>query len=196
MIRKIEEKIINDIPITINEANTYLKFICEIIRKDSNIHDCMDSDCKVCYETSTKFGILMLMKLDCDTEKINIKDLLKIPLTHHSNIVSFNVEGNRKTYLVDMTYSQFFGDIITLDNNIKVNSKIILKELEQELFVENLRKNGFIELEELTFKKYIDVFLNLCNIENKKDYYTNVNKFLTFNKIDFTIKEGVLKKTK
>lgn len=194
MTYEIEKKILNNIALTDNEVNTFLDFICNLIRKDSQIYDPMDSECKVCDITSEKFGRITSMKFGCDVEKIDIKKLLQIPLTHYANIISFNVNGYKKTYLVDMTYSQFFGDTITLDgdkqnNNVVVSTKKVFSNLENELFVQKLRQNGFVELNKTILKQYIDAFLELCGVKNKNEYYINFEKLLNNNKIDMKIKK-------
>lgn len=176
MIKEIERKILNNISLTETEVIEFLTYVCELIRNDCGIIDPMDTACKFCCETTKKFGRLMLMRFGCDVDILDIKKLLQIPLTHYANIISFNIDGNIKTYLVDMTYSQFFGDTITLDNNKIIFIKEIFGECEEQ-FLE-LRKNGFIELDKSILKKYIDNFLNICNIKDKKSTYINIQKLL------------------
>jgi len=175
MTYEIERKILNNMVLDDNEINTFLSYICDLIRKDSNIEDPFDSNCKVCDETSEKFGKLMLMRFGCDVEKLDISKLLQIPLTHYANIISFNINGNKKTYLVDMTYSQFFGETITLDNGNIVSTENVFGKIKDEQFVNMLRKDGFVELNELILKKYIDNFLDICMIKSKSISYQNLN---------------------
>ena len=120
----------------------------------------------------------MLMVFGCDVELLDIKKELNIPLTHYSNIIFINVDGKEKAYLVDMTYSQFFGESITLDDNRKVNILNIQKNIENEEFVIKLRKDGFVELTEEIMHKYIDYFLTMCKIQSKNIAYENINNLI------------------
>ena len=190
---EIERKILNNMSLTDDEVDKFLSFICNQIRDKNQIYNPMDNNCKVCYETSEDFGRLMLMRFGCDVEILDIKKILQIPLTHYANIISFNVNGYKKTYLVDMTYSQFFGDTITLDGDKKHGQIVVptqntFGKIKKELFVQQLRKNGFIELNESILRQYIDAFLDLCDIKNKHQAYENINKLLTKNKINYKLK--------
>ncbi len=176
MTYEIERKILNNMVLNNNEVYEFLSYVCNLIRKDSNIVDPFDSNCMVCDETSEKFGRLMLMRFGCDVEKLDISKLLQIPLTHYANIISFNVNGNKKTYLVDMTYSQFFGKKITLDDGSVVSAEKTFGKIKNEQFVNMLRKDGFIELNGLILKKYIDSFIDICIVKSKSTAYKNLNK--------------------
>lgn len=175
---EIEDKVINNLPLTEEETHNFLKYFCNYIRTDNGIIDPMDSNCKVCKETSQMFGRIMLMVFGCDVELLDIKKELNIPLTHYSNIIFINVDGKEKAYLVDMTYSQFFGESITLDDNRKVNILNIQKNIENEEFVIKLRKDGFVELTEEIMHKYIDYFLTMCKIQSKNIAYENINNLI------------------
>lgn len=190
---EIERKILNNMSLTDDEVDKFLSFVCEQIRQKNQIYNPMNSDCKACYETSLDFGRVMLMRFGCDVEILDIKKILLIPLTHYANIISFNVNGWKKTYLVDMTYSQFFGDTITLDEDkshgeIVVPTQRIFGKIKDELFVQQLRSNGFIELNEKLLKQYIDAFLDLCDVKSKEQAYGNMNKLLTNNEINYKLK--------
>jgi len=176
---EIENKVINHFPLTEDEAYQFLKYFCDYIRNNYGIINPMDSNCKVCSETAKLFGRIMLMKFGYDVELIDIKKLLNIPLTHYSNIIFININGKEKTYLVDMTYSQFFGEKIILDNNKKINISNIQKDIEKEEFVNKLRKDGFVELTEEILKKYIDYFLIMCKTANKDIAYENTKNLFT-----------------
>jgi len=176
MSKEIENKILSNIPLTENEAYEFLKYFCTHIREDVGIIDTMDPNCKVCDETTQKFGVIMLMYFGCDVEILDIKKILNIPLTHYSNIIYIDVNGEEKIYLVDMTYSQFFGERITLDDNKKINISNIRKNMEQQDFVIKLRKDGFVELTNDILKNYFDYFLTICKAQNKSLAYENINK--------------------
>ena len=82
-----------------------------------------------------------------------------------------------------MTYSQFFGDNIALDQFIKdniilVSTKESFEKIKEEPFVKELRKNGFVEIDENNLIKYIDAFLKICKVQNKKEAYINVQNLL------------------
>ena len=191
---EIEKKILNNLSLTDDEVNVFLCFICKEIRQNNQIYDPMDTNCKVCYETSENFGRLTAIRFGCEVEILDIKKILQIPLTHYANFISFNVNGSKKTYLVDMTYSQFFGDTITLDRNKENDEKVvptqkIFGSIEKELFVQQLRQYGFVELNESILKSYIDAFLDLCEAKNKEQAYENINKLLTKNKINSVLKK-------
>lgn len=158
---EIIEKVRNNISLTEDETKKFLSYICDFIRKDSNILDPMDSDCKKCNETSLKFGQSMIMEFGCNVDRIDIKNKFEIPLTHFANTVSLNVNDSLKTYLVDMTYSQFFGDIIILDNEEVVTTEVF-NAIKEEVWVKNLRQNGFVELTDDIEDVYFSTFVNLC----------------------------------
>lgn len=160
VIKKVKS---NEI-LTEEEVFNFLSYICNVIRKDTNIYDPMSPDCKVCFDTFLKFGHIMLLKFGCDVSALNIKEEFEIPLTHYANIISFNVNGEKKEYLVDMTFSQFFGENIILDDG-KVVSNEVFKSVEQENWVQNLRKNGFIQLNDDIYNRYIQLFIEICNIK-------------------------------
>ena len=183
MTYEIENKVINHLPLTEDEAYEFLKYFCDYIRNNNGITNPMDSNCKVCTETTKLFGRIMLMHFGCNIELIDIKKILNIPLTHYSNIIFININGTEKSYLVDMTYSQFFGEEITLDNNERINISNIQKDIEKEEFVTKLRKDGFIELTEEILKKYLDYFLIMCKEENKDIVYDNINELFINSKI-------------
>jgi len=191
LFEDVVKKLRNDEELNSKEANLFLMELCKDIRKYYCISDPMSPDCKLCYECATSFGGMALMKYGCDVEGLNVKEKLDIPLTHYANFIRLYVDGNVKTYLVDMTYSQFFGDYIVLDGKNGVNGKTIYKEkvfskLENEKFVQELRKNGFVELNEDILKKYIDGFLDVCNVKDKKSAYSCVNKLTKMVKIKST----------
>lgn len=190
---EIERKILNNMLLTNDEVNKFLSFFCKFIRENCQIFDPMDTDCKMCYDTSQMFGRIAAMKFGCDVEILDIKKLLQIPLTHYANFISFYVGDLRKIYLVDMTYSQFFGDTITLDGDKEsgevISTKKIFGKIEDEKFVQELRENGFIELNENILKKYVDTFLDLCNVQNKEGAYANINGLLMKNEMNYTLKK-------
>lgn len=189
MNNKIMMKVKNGTPLTDNEVDSFLTFICNYIREQNDIIDPMDPECKVCRETFNAFGIIVYINYGCDVESFVIHDLLQIPLTHYANIVSFNVNGVRKTYLVDMTYSQFFGKTITLDDNTRVSTKKVFGAIENEPFVVQLRQKGFVELDSNILKKYIDAFLMISKSRNFKEAYASVNELLTKNNINSILKK-------
>jgi len=178
MIREIVEQIIKDLDLIGDNVEAKLNYICSVIRKMEKINDPMDPECKVCYETSMEFGRIMYGALDYDVEILNIKDLLQIPLTHYANIISFDINGHKKTYLVDMTYSQFFGSSILLDNNERVSTEKVFGSIKDELFVQKLRQNGFVELTGDVLEQYIDAFLDICDVKNRSKAYYNIYELL------------------
>lgn len=186
----IISKIVNQEVLTEDEVNNFLTFICNQVREENHIIDPMHPECKMCFETSLLFGRIMTLRFDhWDIESLNIKDLLQIPLTHYANIISFNVNGVKKTYLVDMTYSQFFGKTITLDDNTGVSTKKVFGPMENEPFVFQLRQKGFVELNEYILKQYIDAFLMISKCRNFKEAYLNVNNLLSKNNITTVLKK-------
>lgn len=159
-MNEIFDKVVNKISLTDEEVYKFLKFNCDFIRNNTDIIDPMDYDCKRCDETSLKF-ISAMVRFDSYADRINIKEYLEIPLTHYFNVISLNVNNEIKTYLVDMTFSQFFADTITLDNQEVVSTEAF-KNIEQDIWVQNLRKNGFVELTDIVKYEYFNSFNNLC----------------------------------
>ena len=178
MNEELIEKIINSQPLTNKEVDSFLKYSCNLIKEKYQINNPNDTNCKVCFEASRDFAMLMLLKYNCDTNLINIKELLNIPLTHYISILFLNVSNVIKPYLIDLTYSQFFGNEIILDDRKKVLTKNTFKKLEEDLFVKELRINSFIELNGTTTKKYFDLFLDTCRVMDKSKAYYKVNQLL------------------
>lgn len=192
----IARKILNNMSLTDDEVNIFLCFLCNLIREDSQIFDPMNPDCKACFDTTIKFNRTVLLRFGCNVGILDIKKELQIPLTHYASFISLNVNGDMKTYLVDMTYSQFFSDTITLDGDREncgevVSTQNVFGKMENELFVYQLRQKGFIELNGDILKKYIDAFLNLCGVKNKEQAYYNINNLLAKSGFGSEIKTNV-----
>lgn len=96
---------------------------------------------------------------------------------HYANIVKYN----NKYYLVDVTYSQFFYanqnnlnriGIMKL-SNCNVGTFALMNKTRKKVAI-SLLKNGYIELNEDTFKAYLDPF----TISSRNGlYYENTNDF-------------------
>lgn len=176
--------------LTKNEANAFLEIICQNIRSKYGIVNPFDTNCKLCNETSTLFGGLLYVKYGFDVERYNIKELLNIPITHFFNTITLNVEGSLNIYLVDMTYSQFFADKVGLDTQKKVSTKNSFKKIENEQFVNDLRKNGYILLTDEVLKSYLGAFLDTCKVKDKDSVYKSICDTIYKNQAENNIKRS------
>lgn len=196
MSRDIELKIMNGESLIEEEALTYLNWISKEIRKKQNIVDPYDTDCSKCVECSRDVNVVV-MGSDITFAPINIRNQLNIPLTHYSTAITLRVNEQLKSYLIDLTYSQFFVDQFVLDNSeigsIKQDSEIT----DKKVFEEELRSKGFVELTDENLKFYVNNFLELGNVENKIIKNTRLNELKNFlNKRGIIIKEQTLSSKK
>ena len=181
MTNKIINKMTNNLPLTKKEINYFLNEFCIQIKKNYNINNPYDTNCKYCRETASEFAKYIYLKHGINDIFINIKELLNIPLTHYINILFVNINNEIKPYLIDMTYNQFFNNKIILDNGNAVSTKNTFKKMEEESFIKELRLKGFIELNEYNTKKYFDLFLDTCRVSDKSSAYYNINELLKNN---------------
>ena len=65
----------------------------------------------------------------------------------------------------------------------KVSTGRVFGKIKEEDFVKKLRQYGFVELNEEILKKYIDAFLDICNVHNKSERYIKLQELLTNRKI-------------
>lgn len=177
LIQKLSEKD----SLTENEVNFFLEMVCKEIRKSYGVVDPFSFDCKVCFETSLLFGRLLYFRYGFDINQYDIKQLLQIPITHYINTITLNVDGDEKTYLVDMTFSQFFDKNIVLDNDKKVSTKSNFKKIEDVSFVKKLREKGFVLLTSEVATLYAKSFLAASGVIKKESDFEKIYDVLVNN---------------
>lgn len=188
MSSNIESKIMNDWSLTEEEAQTYLNLISKQVRTRQNIADPYDTDCSKCFECSKDIGIV-LMGNEVLPTPINIRNQLNIPLTHFATAITLKVNDQYQSYLIDLTYSQFFKDEFVLDNLETGSINRDNKKQEQKDFEDELRNKGFVLLTEDSFKFYVNNFFELCNIKDRLVKNTRLNEFRIYlNKYGIVIK--------
>ena len=195
--KKVIGKILdNDVYISLNEkTNNFIEYLVlegrkYLLQKCSNISQNIDilnlnnynftNFCMICSKYIKKI---------CDQNKI-INYIVPIypGYTDKYNLYNgygyhfFNiVYNNNKYYLIDLTYSQFFTKeknnlerIGLVDiSGVKAGRFMLLNELNKNIALD-LIKNGYIELDEIKFKIYLDAFtLSFRN----GIYYENTNDF-------------------
>lgn len=190
MSRDIELKIMNGESITEEESLTYLNWISKGVRKKQNIVDPYDTDCLKCVECSREVNVVM-MGSDITFTPVNIRNQLNIPLTHYSTAITLNVNNEFKSYLIDLTYSQFFVDQFVLDNSEIGSIKQDSERTDKKIFEDELRNKGFVELTDENLKFYVNNFLELGKIDNRLIKNTRLNEFKIFLE-----KSGILIKEK
>ena len=121
-----------------------------------------------------------MMGSDVTFTPISIRNKLNIPLTHYSTAVTLKVNNKFKSYLIDLTYSQFFADGFVLDNSEIGNLNHDNKNQEQKDFENELRNKGFILLTEENLKFYVNNFLELSNINSRLIINARLKEFKKF----------------
>lgn len=196
MSRDIELKIMNGESLTEEEAETYLNWVSKEIRKKQNIVNPYDTDCSKCFECSRDINVVMIGS-DVTFAPINIRNQLNIPLTHYSTAITLEVNNQPKSYLIDLTYSQFFKTEFVLDNLNVGSIKDDTQNLDKKFFEKELINKGFVELTDQSLKFYINNFLELSNIESKIIKNTRLNEFKTYlNQNGIIVKEKYLNSKK
>lgn len=179
MSRDIELKIMNGESITKEESLTYLNWISKEVRKKQNIGDPYDTDCLKCVECSREVNVVM-MGSDITFTPVNIRNQLNIPLTHYSTAITLNVNNEFKSYLIDLTYSQFFADKFVLDNSEISSIKQDSDKTDKKIFEDELRNKGFVELTDENLRFYVNNFLELGKVESRLIKNTRLSEFKSF----------------
>lgn len=183
----ITDKLKRGQPLTMVEAKTFLDFMAYVVRRDTGIVDIKNVDCAKCNETSRLVGSLAF-SYNCDCDKLSFKETMDIELTHHVNIVSIDTIEGSKSFLVDLTYIQFFKDKYLLDNLKTMNMKECVITNEQINLGKSLIEQGYIEFTEDNFRVYIDTFLEAYSRVmpiDREIIYSKINDYLEKNNLIF-----------
>lgn len=175
---KIEQKISTNTRITQNEAEDFLRIICYIIR--NNINPEMDNFDYKCDLAQSILGVY-LERINCQYSPCATQNVITQGVEGHSfTVITLNVEGEDRNYLVDPTYIQFFHQEKCNKTNYFVSplfpDKILLtphpgffiKEEDKEA-TDFLLRYGYIELTPEYARIYGDSFLNTKTGENPKE---------------------------
>lgn len=205
-IEKINNKIYEELDLTSEEANYFLTYYCNMIKHHYYLDDPNNNDYRVCFATSHDLEYLMAVRFNLYVSRLDISKLLNIPLTHYSDVVTINIDGKRKVYLVDLTYKQFFKEDEDLkkyyeDNNEEIGYVLFddyIKSNKEKYFVDSLLNSGFIELNDELLRIYINSFLYKYNKRDDINTYQkvidNIKKevFIDVSKIKYTKEELIL----
>ena len=166
---RVEEAISNNRPISLNDAEEFLRNISYLVRK--SISPSMDN---FDYKCDTAQAILghYFNRINCRCAPCSTETAIVSAIDGHSFIViTLNVEGEEKHFLLDPTYIQFFHKDKCKKENYFISpmypDKILLtpdagffiREEDKEP-VDFLLKYGYIELTEEYARIYGDSFLN------------------------------------
>lgn len=166
---KIEEKILKGASISENEAEDYLRILNYIVRKTINPRlDNYDYKCDLAQSILCQY----FKKINCQYNACATHKAITEGIDGHSfTIVTLPVEGERKSYIMDPTYIQFFHKEKCQSSNYFVSPKFpnkvlltpdagyFIKEEDKEP-TEFLLRYGYIELTPEYARIYGDSFLN------------------------------------
>lgn len=176
-------------PLTNEETKMFLDFMAYVVRRDTQITDIKDVDCAKCNETSRLVGSLAF-SYNCDCDKLSFKETMDIELTHRVNIVSIDTIEGSKSFLVDLTYIQFFKNKYNLDNLKTMNMKECIITNDQINLSKNLIEHGYVEFTQKNFELYIDIFLEAYSKVmpiDKEIIYSKLNDYLEKNNLIFDV---------
>ena len=191
----IESKISNGKSITLNEAEDYLRTISYEVRKSINPN--MDNYDYKCDLAQSIFGHYF-NKIGCKYFPCATHNVITNGVDGHSfTIISLNVEGEERNYLLDPTYIQFFhkekcqksayfvSPILPDKCLLTPDAGYFIKDEDKDA-TEFLLKYGYIELTQDYARMYGDSFLNTKAGYNPNDFQYKtipgkiyINSFLT-----------------
>lgn len=160
---------------TKDNLSTVLKQLGKNVESDS-----LSSFCEI----SQAISLIPLENIGIKVTKNKASECFKYPYNHAFGTATFNIIENdeiiKKTYLIDITYRQFF-------TTVKCNEGMYYKKnsiapdpgyFADENFARSLLKNGYVELNEQTAKLYGLPFymasLPLLSIPEDIDFYKNI----------------------
>ena len=166
---EIEEKISLGESITQNEAEQFLGMICYLTR--SKINPNMDNFENMCDISQSILGHYFT---DINAKIVHSstqKTITPKVTGHNFSVISLNVEGEEKDFLLDPTYIQFFSEETCNDANYMIskrNPNLVLLTPSPGYFIKPedmdainfLLKYGYIELTPEYAKIYGDSFYN------------------------------------
>lgn len=198
VIKSIEEKVENNIPLTEEEISLLLDNICYLTRcKFTNDFDNFSFEYKC--DKAQAIITYYLNDLEVETHPCMTQNVITNDIEGHSFLVArFNVNGVLTPYLIDPTYRQFFtnerSDYLT-HNGIIVKTPspgYFIKEEDKES-IEKLLIDGYHLLDENIAGAYGDSFYNTKTGYTTKDF-KSINGKIYMN--SFTKGHEPLSKTK
>lgn len=176
-LSNIENKIKNKISLTTEETNNLLNIIIFITRKNINPNfDNYDNKC----DLAQSILYYYFKNLDCNIYPSMTQNSITNNIIGHSFLtLELNVNNQKKYYLLDPTYIQFFKKNKCTKENYYISPKFpdyIILTPDPGYFIKEEMKDacthllnyGYIELNEETAKMYGDSFYNTKSGTNPK----------------------------
>lgn len=186
IINLVEEKCFNGASLTENEINYYLTYICFEVRKKLAFKSSKElAISNFSFECDTAQSIIVnyLKKLNVLCNPIQTEKAISAEIIGHSFVVAqFLVNEERKSYLIDPTYNQFFDSDKCQEKEFMIVNGIVVKTPDPGYFIlkegnqEKIRpllENGFLNLSEENAKIYGDSFYK-TKVGISQDYMNNL----------------------
>lgn len=196
MLSNSVDKIKNNIPLSLEEAKNILNWtVFNTKRNLSTILNSLNLDVNKCSltgfcEVSQALSLMPLESIGLNVTKNRAQDCFEYPYNHVFGTVTFQISENsktvNKTYLIDITYRQFFKTnkcnegIYYIEDEYGDNAVPDPGYFADKEFAKKLLKDGYIELTEETAKLYgLPFFKSSLDINNKEkkcniDFYNNI----------------------
>ena len=189
LIKFIEYKCQNGMPLSSNEAKYYLSYVCFMTREKLSIQS---NKTISAYDFLNKCDLAQAIivnhfkSLNVECYPISTQKAITDEIVGHSFVLVFlPINSAKIIYLVDPTYTQFFNKEQCVDENFKVMNGMIVTTPEPGYFVSKLTEDdqeiiqefltlGFMELNEKNSKIYGDSFY-----KTKTGIPLDVSKHLT-----------------
>lgn len=170
----LENEAINILNWTVLNAKENLKEILKCLGKD--INDSLSGFCEI----TQAISLIPLENIGIKVTKNTAKDSFGYLYNHAFGTATFNIISNEKiiekTYLIDISYKQFFS-------TSKCNYGYYYKKdaiapdpgyFADKEFARKLLANGYIELNSETAIKYGKPFCESCRIKSNINFYNNI----------------------
>lgn len=172
LIKSIEDKCLNEIPLTKEEVDYLLNYVCYSVRKklaDSKSADINEYDYANQCDKAQAMIYYYLEKIGVSCKPMQTNGIIKDCLGHSFIIAFVNQDDTIIPYIIDPTYNQFFKEDKCTSDNLQVINNIVVKtpypgyfildetEKNQEI-IKKFLKNGFMELTEDNVRIYGDSF--------------------------------------
>ncbi len=191
VIEMLEQKILSKEPLTEEEINIFLDYICYQTRckfTDDVSNFSFQFKCDKAQAIITHY----LNSLEVETHPCMTQNVITKDIEGHSFLIAiFNVNGTTVPYLIDPTYRQFFIDdkkeyIIYNNQILRTPSPGYFIKKEDKKEIQKLLINGYHILDEKIARIYGDSFYNTKTGYKSRDFQSisgsiYINSFLKGN---------------